>query len=129
MGGSSFKNQYDLLLEHIESKNITDKVLLLQKVSNPYPIIKLCDYFVLSSYYEGFGLVLVEADIVGKPVVSTDITGPRGFMEKNNGVLVENSRDGIEKGLKMLYDNDVKNLCVDYDKYNQEVVEQFEALL
>lgn len=44
-------------------------------------------------------------------------------------MLVENSRDGIEKGLKMLYDNDVKNLCVDYDKYNQEVVEQFEALL
>ena len=66
---------------------------------------------------------------MGKSVISTDITGPRGFMKKYGRMLVENSRDGIEKGLKMLYDNDVKNLCVDYDKYNQEVVEQFEALL
>lgn len=129
MGGSSFKNHYDLLLEHIESKKLTDKVLLLQKVSNPYAIIRLCDYFVLSSYYEGFGLVLVEADIVGKPVISTDITGPRGFMKSNNGLLVENSQKGIEKGLKMLYDGEVKNLTVDYNQYNKEVVEQFEALM
>lgn len=34
-------------------------------------------------------------------------------MKKYGGMLVENSRDRIEKGLKMLYDNDVKNLCVD----------------
>ncbi len=126
---AKLRKRYSLLLNHIKEKGLSDKILLIKNVSNPYPIVKLCDFFVLSSYYEGFGLVLAEADIVGKPVVSTDITGPRGFMKSNNGLLVENSQKGIEKGLKMLYDNDVKNLCVDYDKYNQEVVEQFEALL
>jgi CDP-glycerol glycerophosphotransferase len=129
MGGSSFKGHYQLLLEHIEKIGLADKVLLLQKVSNPYAILRLCDWFVLSSFYEGFGLVLVEADIVGKPVISTDITGPRGFMQQNNGVMVENSQAGIEKGLGLLYDGKVEKLTVDYEQYNREVVEQFEDLL
>lgn len=50
-------------------------------------------------------------------------------MKSNNGLLVENSQKGIEKGLKMLYDGEVKKLTVDYNQYNTEVVEQFEALL
>lgn len=129
MGGSSFKNEYEKLLEHIESKNLSSKVLLLKKVSNPFAIIRLCDCFILSSYYEGFGLVLAEADIVGLPIVSTDITGPRGFMQKNHGVLVDNSQQGIEKGLEMLYNGEVKKLSVDYDQYNDEVVEHFERLM
>ena len=91
--------------------------------------LRLCDCFILSSYYEGFGLVLAEADIVGLPIVSTDITGPRGFMQKNHGVLVDNSQQGIEKGLEMLYNGEVKKLSVDYDHYNDEVVEQFERLM
>lgn len=129
MGGSSHNNQYDQLLNHIKSKGLTDKILLIKNVSNPYPIVKACDYFVLSSYYEGFGLALVEADILGKSVISTDIDGPRGFMKKNNGTLVENSQKGLEKGLEMLYNGDVKPMSVDYEQYNKEVIEEFEELL
>ena len=48
MGGSSFKNHYDKLLAYIQEKGLTDKILLLQKVSNPYAIVRVCDYFVLN---------------------------------------------------------------------------------
>lgn len=129
MGGSSHKNQYSLLLNHIKEKGLTDKILLIKNVSNPYPIVKLCDFFVLSSYYEGFGLVLAEADILGKSVISTDITGPRGFMIKNDGTLVESSQESLERGLEMLYNGEVKPMKVDYEKYNEEVIEEFEELL
>ena len=99
-------------------------------MSNPYPLIKKCDSFAFSSFYEGFGLVLVEADILGVPCVSTDIVGPKRFMEQYGGLLVENSTAGIEKGLRMCLEGKVpKNLTVDYEKYNKEAVAQFEALL
>ena len=104
-------------------------VVLLRRVSNPYPIIKACDYSILSSFYEGFGLVLVEADILGKPVVSTDIPGPRDFMLAHGGILVENSQKGLEHGLQMLACGEVQPMSVDYQAYNQSVVKEFEQLL
>lgn len=128
MGGSSYGKNYDELLEYILTLGLEKSVILLCRVSNPYPIVKSCDYFVLSSFYEGFGLVLAEADILGKPMISTDIPGPRDFMLAHGGTLVENSEDGILDGIKMLADGKVQPLNVDYEAYNREVVQEFEQL-
>lgn len=129
MGGYSLYGLYEKLGEMVEELGAQDYIILLQNVSNPYPIIKACDYFVLSSHYEGFGLVLAEADILGVPVISTDIPGPRGFMKKYGGTLVENSEAGILEGMKMLHNGQVKPLTVDYAQYNQEAVAEFEVIL
>ena len=95
---------------------------------NPYNLLAKCDYFILSSLYEGFGLVIAEADIVGLPVISTDIDGPRTFMKKHGGTLVENSEDGILDGMRLLAEGKIKPMNVDYEKYNDEVRAQFDSL-
>lgn len=128
MGGSSYGKTYDELREYVLSLGLEKSVILLCRVSNPYPIIKACDYFVLGSFYEGFGLVLAEADILGKAVVSTDIPGPRDFMLAHGGTLVENSQAGLERGLRMLCDGEIQPMAVDYERYNQSVIEEFEGL-
>lgn len=128
MGGNSFKGHYDVILEHVRKMGLSERVILIMKTPNPYRILNKCDYFVLSSFYEGFGLVLAEADILGKPVISTDITGPRLFMQQNGGKLVENSEDGILEGMRLMADGQVKPMGVDYKKYNDEIISQFEKL-
>lgn len=128
MGGNSKNNGYENLISKVNEMGLSDKVILLLSVSNPYPIIKACDSFILSSFYEGFGLVLVEADILGLPVISTDIVGPKDFMEQNGGTLVENSENGIYQGMKLLHDGKVKLLTADYEKYNKQCIDEFEKI-
>lgn len=50
-------------------------------VENPWWFIARSDAFALSSHWEGFGLVLVEALVCGTPVASTDCpSGPREIL-------------------------------------------------
>ncbi len=120
---------YDTTKELVNSLDCKNNVILIKKISNPYNILASCDYFIMPSFYEGFGLVIAEADIVGLPVVSTDIEGPKKFMNDHNGVMVDNTEEGIYNGLKLLYDDKVKVMNVDYEKYNKEVLEEFYKLL
>jgi len=49
----------------------------------------IMDVFVSPSYREGFGLSLLEANLMGKPVIATKITGYSEIVEENvNGYLI-----------------------------------------
>ncbi len=94
---------FDQLQELIHQLNLTEYIELLGFKSNPYRYMNAADVFVLSSRYEGFGQVLVEALCVGVPVVSTDCkVGPREVLQDGEcGLLVpvgdvEKLADGIE---------------------------------
>ena len=69
---------------------LNNKVLFLGFKDNPYKYMRIADVFVLSSKWEGFGNVIVEAMASGTPVISTNCnSGPSEIINNNeNGVLV-----------------------------------------
>lgn len=123
-------NLYDETLQKAQSMGCYDHIIIIYYMPNPFALLKQCDYFVFSSFYEGFGLVLAEADILGVRCVSTDIPGPRLFMRKYGGTLVEDSEQGVYDGMKMCLDGKITNtLSVDYAEYNKEAVAEFERIV
>lgn len=78
------------LQDLIHKLGLSQSILLLGYVSNPLYYIKRASLLVVSSQYEGFGNVLVEALGVGTPVVSTDCpSGPSEILEQGKyGKLV-----------------------------------------
>jgi len=73
-----------ILENYIKENDLGGSVFLIGFQSNPYKWMAACDVLILSSIFEGFGNVLVEAMALGKTVVSTNCpSGPEEIL--NNG--------------------------------------------
>ncbi|MBN2406731.1 MAG: glycosyltransferase [Elusimicrobia bacterium] len=76
--------------------------------ANPYKYIAKCDVFVLSSLWEGFPNVLLEAMACGVPVISTSCqSGPSEIITSGlNGILVPaEDADSIAHALKRVVED------------------------
>lgn len=88
-----------------EDLGIDGDVVWIGKRSDIPSIMKAIDIFVLSSIYEGFGLVLLEAMAAGTPVIATNISAiPEVLDYGEAGLLFEakNSDDLFSKMSLML---------------------------
>lgn len=68
-------------------------IVFLGARSDVPSIMKASDIFVLSSNWEGFGLVVVEAAAAGLPIVASDIVGLREVVNDVNGLLFEQGNE------------------------------------
>ncbi len=113
------------LQKQIDSLGETENFFLLGEKTNPYPYIKNADYFCLLSYYEGYGMVIEEAKILNKNIIITDIPAKECIKNYDNGVTLENTENGIYKGLKkILSSEEMKNNIDKEEKFNSENYEE-----
>ncbi len=70
-------------------------------------LYKSANIFVLPSYWEGFGMVLVEAMRYGLPIISTNVSAiPELVEHKRNGILIEpGDIDALQRALRTLIEN------------------------
>lgn len=110
----------DSLEKLVENLNLKDKVKFLGSLSRERVKLEMArsSVFVLSSRYETFGVVLVEALALGKPVIATKSGGPESIVTNEVGTLVEvdNIKDLSEAML---------NAYINYDKYKPEDIRQY----
>ncbi len=87
----------------IEKEKVENRVVLLGKKDNPYPYFAECDLFVHPSLYEGKAVSVIEAQILGKPVVITNYETARSQLKDGfDGVIVPLDTDGCAKGIAEL---------------------------
>lgn len=112
----------------INKYGLEDSFVLLGQKENPYPYIKKADYFLLTSLYEGYGMVVVEAEILNKYILITDTAAREALEGYENGIIVDNSFDGIFDGIKKVLKN--KPVVNSNNKFtNDEIIQKICSLI
>lgn len=116
--------EFDEILKYVEDHHL-DHIILIKFLSNPFPIVSKCNAFILSSFYEGLPMSIMEALILDVPVVSTNIEGPREFLSQGYGELVDDSQEGVYDGLVKAYNHDLHTVPFDSEAFNQKALQEF----
>lgn len=96
------------MVDYVKKINISSNVIFTGLLSREEVRDKLneCHIFLSTSHYETFGVVLIEALAVGRPIITTDSGGPRDIVEKFNGRIVDSWDSGdYAKVMKEVVDN------------------------
>lgn len=89
---------------------VDTEVVLLGLQTNPYAFMAQADIYVQTSKFEGFGLTIGEAKILGKPIVSTnfDVVHNQLTHEKN-GLIADMTGESVAGNiLRLLEDRELK---------------------
>ena len=82
VGQGPLEQEYRALVAEL---NLTQKVIFAGFHANPYPLIKHADLLVLSSDFEGLGMVLLEALALYTPAISSNCrSGPSEILPAEN---------------------------------------------
>lgn len=153
------QKRHDILIQAYQKSGIDEKLLLLgnddtpqgekarqmvcelglqKKVifkgfnSNPYPYIKNAKALLLSSDFEGLPTVLIEALILGVPVVSTDcVAGPNEILidDLNEFLSPVGDVSALALNIKKMLKNPIKITDKYFDRFSaKKSAEQYLAL-
>ena len=125
----------DKITEMVYNNNLDDMVEVLGLKTNPYPYILNANCFVLSSMMEGYGIVIKEALLLHKRIITTDVVGPREILEDGKyGIIVKNNDDDLKYAMEDMLKNKDKYTYLDkelkhYKGDNEEIKKETLKLL
>ncbi len=92
-----------MLEEYIRVNHLDDSARLLGFRENPYNLMHAADLLVCSSIFEGFSTFVTEGLILGKPIVTTDVSGMRELLgDSKYGLITANDDDAFYEGVKRM---------------------------
>lgn len=99
-----------MLEQYVLENRLQDSVWMPGFLENPYPFMREADLLACTSVYEGYSTFMTEGVILGKPIVTTDVTGMRELLgDSEYGLIVENEDEAFYQGLKrMLTDSKLR---------------------
>ncbi|MGH2328069.1 CDP-glycerol glycerophosphotransferase family protein [Campylobacter taeniopygiae] len=113
----------------IKELRLNKSVFLLGRILNPFPYLKKSDCFVMSSIHEGQPMTLLEALVLNKAIVATNIPGNVSVLDGRGGLIVDNSENGLVEGMKKFLCGKIENKKFDYVQYNLKILSKLDILL
>ncbi|MPQ33288.1 glycosyltransferase [Clostridium estertheticum] len=90
--------------DHIKERKLTKNIKLFGFLDNPYAILKHSKVMIMTSDWEGYGLVAIEAMSLGIPVLATPVGGLVDIVDNEWGRICNSNSEFVEE---------LKNLILD----------------
>ncbi|MBU5294097.1 glycosyltransferase [Anaerosalibacter bizertensis] len=103
VGDGILRNEVKTLIMQLE---LNTNVEMMGFLSNPYEILNNSKLLVMTSKWEGFGIVAVEAMALGKPVFASPVGGLKSIIKEDCGGFCETDEDFIKNILESLSNDD-----------------------
>lgn len=92
----------DKYVKEVKDLKITDKVLFLGRKKNPYSYMRLADYIILTSDFEGFPVTYLEAITLNKNIVTTFPTSDDVVDINKYGYVISKDHKTMVKEVKKI---------------------------
>ncbi len=106
----------------------TSNIEFLGAKKNPYPYLAKSNCLVMSSDYEGYPVVFVESMILGKPIITTDVSDSLLDVKDKFGIVVEKSENGIYTGMREYLAHGFKTKEFNPEKYNEDILKKIDCI-
>lgn len=116
--------------ELVEKYDLQDKINFLGVKKNPYPYMKLADSVVLSSDYEGYPVVFLEALVLNKPIITTDVSDAKEDIDNKYGKVVSKDSRELYKQMKSFIQNGYETTEIfNPNDFNNDITEKVKKLI
>ncbi len=96
-------SEREKLEAYVAENKLEKSVWMPGFIENPYPYIREADLLACSSVYEGYSTFATEGVILGKPIVTTDVSGMRELLgDSEYGLIVDNDDEAFYQGMKSM---------------------------
>lgn len=122
------------LKEYVKKNHLQNHVVFLGIQTNPYPLLKQADVFLMTSFYEGKSIALEEAKILNKAIVITNFSSATDQIIDNvTGLIVEMNAEAIANKIDLLYSKEAaeslsKNLANEKQGNEEEIKKLYQLI-
>ena len=99
-------SDYEEMKNRIVKSEVSDEIILLGEMANPYPYMRTADLFVMQSHREGRPVAVDEALLLGRPALITKYSSAFEQIDDNvTGWIVDDGFNSVYIKVKMLLTN------------------------
>ncbi len=116
------------ILKYIKENQLKDNIIFLGEKINPYPYLKKCDVLILTSNYEGFPVVYLEALVLNKEIMTTIRVSDKYIDIKDYAIIFSKNKEDIVNKL-LSYQKKKKKYSINFKKINEDIIKDIKEVV
>ena len=132
VGGGPIEKE---IKEKILTLKMDNHIFMLGMKNNPYPYMEKCNLFIQPSLFEGYSLSIMEAKILGTPILATYAAAGNQIENGVDGFLCDTNTTSVYKNILRLYKNreELENckkalISFNFDNLNRQIISDVEKM-